>query len=220
MVYLDGDGFRFNNFAGALDVVAHELTHGVTEFSWNGIYERESGALNEAFSDIMGASVESYVEPAGNGRKMADWFLGEDLTFVFDPPHNALRSLENPSLFCHGGFGCDPDNYRKLFNPPSCSDSNDNCGVHINSGIANQAFYLLVQGGRNRTSGISVTGLGFASRERAEKIFYRGFTAYLTPSARFADARRATIRAADDLFGAGSVESVQTAAAWTAVGVE
>lgn len=220
MVYLDGDGFTFNNFAGALDVVAHELTHGVTEFSWNGIYERESGALNEAFSDIMGASVEGYVEPAGNGLKMADWFLGEDLTFAFDPPHNALRSLENPSIFCHGSLGCDPDNYRKLFDPPSCSDANDNCGVHINSGIANHAFYLLVQGGTNRTSGISVTGLGFANRERAERIFYRGFTAYLTPSARFADARRATIRAADDLFGAGSVEAAQTAAAWTAVSVD
>jgi thermolysin len=219
MVYLDGDGFTFNNFAGALDVVAHELTHGVTEFSWNGIYERESGALNEAFSDIMGASVESYFEPAGTARGRADWFLGEDLTFQFDPPRNALRSMENPSIFCHGFLGCDPDNYRRLFNPPSCNDANDNCGVHINSGIANQAFYLLVQGGTNRTSGLAVAGLGFANRERAERIFYRGFTAYLTPSARFADARRATIRAAQELFGDGSAEAAQTAAAWTAVGV-
>ena len=219
MVYLDGDGFDFSSFAGALDVVAHELTHGVTEFSWNGVYERESGALNEAFSDIMGASVESYFEPVGNARRTADWFLGEDLTFQFDPPRNALRSLENPSTFCHPFLGCDPDNYRKLFSPPSCNDANDNCGVHINSGIANQAFYLLVQGGTNRTSGIAVAGLGFANRERAEKIFYRGFTAFLTPSARFADARRATIRAAQELFGDGSVEAAQTAAAWTAVGV-
>jgi Zn-dependent metalloprotease len=168
----------------------------------------------------MGASVESYVEPAGNGRAMADWFIGEDLTFVFDPPRNALRSMENPSLFCHGGFGCDPDNYRKLFAPPTCMDSNDNCGVHINSGIANQAFYLLVQGGTNRTSGLGVAGLGFANRERAERIFYRGFTAYLTPDARFSDARKATIRAAGELYGAGSLEATQTAAAWTAVGVQ
>lgn len=221
MVYLDGDGVTFNNFAGALDVVAHELTHGVTEFTWNGIYERESGALNEAFSDIIGASVEAYDEPAGNGRKMADWFIGEDLTFAFDPPRNALRSMANPSMFCHGSaFGCDPDNYRNLFDPPSCTDANDNCGVHINSGIANQAFYLLVQGGTNRTSGLGVAGLGFANRERAEKIFYRGFTRYLTPSARFADARRATVRAAEELYGSGSLEAAQTAAAWTAVGVQ
>ena len=123
-------------------------------------------------------------------------------------------------MFCHGSFGCDPDNYRKLFDPPSCTDSNDNCGVHINSGIANQAFYLLVQGGTNRTSGLAVAGIGLANRERAEKIFYRGFTSYLTPSARFADARRATVRAAEELYGAGGAEAVQTAAAWTAVGVQ
>jgi thermolysin len=219
MVYLEGDGF-FVNFAAGLDVVAHELTHGVTEFTWNGIYQRESGALNEAFSDIIGTSVEFFFEPAGNGRQRADYFLGEDITSEFDPARNALRSMENPGLFCHGGLGCDPDHYRDLFDPPgSCTPDNDRCGVHINSGIANQAYYLLVEGGTNRTSGIGVAGLGAANRERAEKIFYRGFTAFLTPSASFADARRATIRAAEELYGAGSVEAAQTAAAWTAVGV-
>jgi thermolysin len=220
MVYLEGDGF-FVNFAAGLDVVAHELTHGVTEFSWNGIYQRESGALNEAFSDIIGASVEFFFEPAGNARKRADYFIGEDIASEFDPARNALRSMENPGSFCHGGgLGCDPDHYRKLFAPAGpCTRDNDNCGVHINSGIANQAFYLLVEGGTNRTSGISVSGLGAANRERAEKIFYRGFTSFLTPSASFADARRATIRAAQELYGAGSVEASQTAAAWTAVGV-
>lgn len=221
MIYLEGDGVEFNNFAGGLDVVAHELTHGVTEFSWNGIYERESGALNEAFSDIMGTSVEFFYEPAGSGRKQADYFLGEDLSIRFDPANLALRSMENPGLFCHGGgLGCDPDHYRKLFDPPGpCTRDNDRCGVHINSGIANQAFYLLIEGGTNRTSGISVAGLGSANRVKAERIFYRGFTAFLTPSASFADARRATIRAAQELFGAGGVEAGQTAAIWTAVGV-
>ena len=214
-----GDGGAFANFAGALDVVAHELTHGVTQFSWNGIYQRESGALNEAFSDIMGASVENQFEPVGNARKQADWFIGEDLAFGFNPPRTALRSMENPSLFCHGSLGCDPDHYSRRLDPPACSDENDNCGVHINSGIANQAFYLLIEGGTNRTSGIRVAGLGFANRDRAERIFYRGFTAFLTPSASFADARRATIQAAQELFGAGSNEVGQTGAAWTAVGV-
>jgi Zn-dependent metalloprotease len=170
----------------------------------------------------MGTSIEFFFEPAGNGRKQADYFLGEDLSAdTFDPLTFALRSMENPGLFCHGGgFGCDPDNYRKLFNPPGpCLPANDRCGVHINSGIANQAFYLLVEGGTNRTSGISVAGLGAANRERAEKIFFRGFTAFLTPTAQFADARRATLRAAEELYGTGSVEATQTAAAWTAVGV-
>ena len=76
-----------------------------------------------------------------------------------------------------------------------------------------------VPDGTNRTSGIRVAGLGASSRERAERIFYRGFTSFLTPNARFADARRATIRAAEELYGAGSAEATQTAAAWTAVGV-
>jgi thermolysin len=222
MVYGQGDDFTYKDWSGGIDVVGHELSHGVTDFTWSGIYERESGALNEAFSDVMGTSIEFFLEPAGNGRKRADYFLGEDLSAdSFDPLTFALRSMENPGLFCHGGgLGCDPDNYRKLFNPAGpCLPANDRCGVHINSGIANQAFYLLVEGGTNRTSGISVAGLGAANRERAEKIFFRGFTAFLTPTARFADARRATLRAAEELYGTGSVEATQTAAAWTAVGV-
>jgi Zn-dependent metalloprotease len=213
MVYGDGDTV-FGSFAGALDVVAHELTHGVTQFTWGGYAGREAGALNESFSDIMGTSVEFFFEPAGDGRKHADYWLGEDLTYTFDPPVFATRSMENPSLFCHPGRGCDPDHYSRRYLGPL-----DGGGVHANAGISNQAFFLLIEGGTNRTSGIQVSGLGAANRERAERIFYRGFTSYLTPSATFADARRATIRAATDLFGATSSELAQTAAAWTAVGV-
>jgi Zn-dependent metalloprotease len=82
------------------------------------------------------------------------------------------------------------------------------------------AFYLLVEGGRNRTSGLSVAGLGSANREKAEKIFFRGFTLHLTPLASFSDARRATLQAATDLYGAERLEVQQVRAAWTAVGVE
>jgi len=213
MFYGDGDGF-FGSFSGALDVVAHELTHGVTQFTWDGIYAGESGALNEAFSDIMGTAVEFFREPAGSGRQRADYYLGEDLTYFFDPPRNATRSMENPSMFCSAALGtCSADHYSQRYR-----GSLDGGGVHYNSGIANQAFFLLVEGGANRTSGLAVAGLGAAQRDHAERIFYRGFTLYLTPSATFADARAATIRAAEELYGPGDAAAV--AAAWTAVGVE
>jgi Zn-dependent metalloprotease len=213
MYYGDGDS-DFASFSGALDVVAHELTHGVTQYTWDGIYEGESGALNEAFSDIMATGAEFFFEPPGPGRLQADYYLGEDLALVFDPPRTAVRSMENPSLFCSPSLGiCDPDNYSHLYR-----GAVDNGGVHHNSGIANQAFYLLVEGGVNRTSGVRVAGLGSANRERAERIFYRGFTAYLTPSASFHDAREATRQAALDLYGAS--EAAAVASAWSAVGVE
>ena len=94
----------------------------------------------------------------------------------------------------------------------------DNGGVHHNSGVANQAFFLLAEGGVNRTSGRRVGGPGPGGREKAERIFYRGFTAYLTPSATFRDARAATVRVARDLHG--EAEAAETASAWSAVGIE
>ena len=213
MFYGDGDR-EFAAFSGALDVVAHELTHGVTQYTWDGIYEGESGALNEAFSDVMGTGAEFFHQAAGAGRLQADWFLGEDLTFRFDPPRTAVRSMENPALFCSASLGqCDPDHYSRRYRGRA-----DGGGVHHNSAIANQAFYLLAEGGVNRTSGRRVDGLGAGGRERAERVFYRGFTAYLTPSATFRDARAATIRAARDLYG--EADAAQVAIAWSAVGVD
>ncbi len=206
MFYGDGDGST-GAFSGALDVVAHELTHGVTQYSWNGIYQNESGALNEAFSDIMGTAVEFMFQPVGVGRLMADYFLGEDLFYVFQPSTHAIRSMANPGLFG------DPDHYSHRY-----LGFSDNGGVHINSGIANNAFYLLAEGGTNRTSGRRVQGLGPEGREKAERIFYRAFTAFLTPSATFHDARLATLRAARELYG--DSEAAQVAVAWSAVGVE
>jgi bacillolysin len=225
MLYGDGGlapwGVRYAPFSAALDVVAHEMSHGVTSRTWNGVYRQEPGALNEAFSDIMGTSVEFFAQPVGSGRQQADYWLGEDLAEPFSPARYAFRSMANPSLFCHGSpFNiCDPDHYSKRYIGPS-DEGHDMGGVHFNSGIANQAFYLLVEGGRNRTSGLSVSGLGSANRAKAEKIFYRGFTLYLTPTAQFSDARRATIQAAADLYGSSGTEVQQVQAAWTAVGVE
>jgi thermolysin len=213
MYYGDGD-VSYASFSGALDVVAHELTHGVTQYTWDGVYEGEPGALVEAFSDIMATGAEFFHQPAGGGRLEADYFLGEDLPFRFDPPRTATRSMENPGLFCSSSLGqCDPDHWSRRYRGEA-----DNGGVHHNSGIANQAFYLMAEGGVNRTSGLRVAGLGPNGREKAERVFYRGFTLYLTPSAAFGDARAATVRAARELFG--EAEAAQVASAWSAVGVE
>jgi Zn-dependent metalloprotease len=196
-------GQSWNHLAGALDIVAHELTHGVTDFSSGLIYRNESGALNEAFSDIIGTSVEFFFQPAGSGDLRADYLCGEDVVKT-----GGLRSMENPQV--HG----DPDHYSRRF-----LGLGDNGGVHINSGIANHAFYLAIEGGTNRTSGLAVQGVGSANREQMEKVFYRAFTQMLPSNATFALARAATIQAARDLYGAGSNPERAVTQAWTAVGV-
>ena len=110
-------------------------------------------------------------------------------------------------------FG-DPDHYSKRY-----LGSDDNGGVHTNCTIVDQAFYLAIEGGTNRTSGLSAQGVGSANREQIEKVFYRGFTLMLTPNATFSDARAATIQSARDLYGAGSATERAVTQAWTAVGV-
>lgn len=207
LVFGDGDGRLFNFLAGGFDVVAHEWTHGVTDFSSQLIYRDEPGALNEAFSDIMAAAMEFYYYPTGTGRDEADWLIAED---VYLGSLGYLRSLNNPSAKGH------PDHYslRRFIG----TDTDDG-GVHFNMTIATHAFYLAVAGGRNRVSGVTVAGLGTGSIERMERIFYRAFTELMTPNSRFSDARRATLQAASDLYGAGSNERAQVELAWTAVGV-
>jgi thermolysin len=210
MVYGDGlpsgitlDGQTFDPLAGALDVVAHELTHGVTDYTSQLEYRDESGALNEAFSDMVGTSVEFFFQPAGPGRGEADYLIGED---VVRP--GGARSLANPGLFGQ------PDHFSRYVRT-----NEDNGGVHTNSGIPNQAFYLAIEGGRNLTSGLTVTGVGGGNREQIEKVFYRAFTSMLPATARFSTARAATIQSARDLYGAGSTVERAVTDAWTAVGV-
>lgn len=192
------NGQSWSNLAAGLDVVSHELTHGVTDFSSQLIYENESGALNEAFSDIMGTSVEFFFQPS-----KADYAVGEDAV-----KPGGIRSMQNPIAYG------DPDNYSIRF-----LGSGDNGGVHINSGIANHAFYLAIEGGTNRVSGLAVTGVGGSNREQIEKVFYRAFTVFLTPSSNFAAARAATIQAARELYQPGSPAERAITQAWTAVGV-
>jgi bacillolysin len=196
-------GQTFNFFAGALDVVAHELTHGLTDYTSDLIYRNESGALNEAFSDIVGTSVEFFYQPPGTLARQADYLIGED---VIQPGGD--RSLANPAL--HG----DPDHYLKRF-----TGSSDNGGVHTNSLIASHAFYLAIEGGTNQTSGLSVTGVGGANREQIEKVFYRAFAFLMPANATFSTARAATIQASRDLYGSNSAAERAITQAWTAVGV-
>ena len=194
--------------AGSLDIVAHELAHGITDASSALIYEGESGALNEAFSDIMGTAVEFFYQQPGTAKGEADWILGEDT--IRDPRgiQHGARSLSNPRAFGN------PDHYSWRF-----VGTEDNGGVHINSAIVGHAFYLAVVGGPNRTSNLTVQGVGTDNREQMEKIFYRAFVYMLPPSATFSLARAATIQAARDLYGAGSSPERAVTQAWTAVGV-
>jgi thermolysin len=189
------------NFAGSVDVVAHELTHGVTAFTSNLIPINESGALNEAFSDMMGCSVEFFSKPA-----TANYLIGENLVTI--PVAGLVRSLQDPLA-----FGT-PDNYSIRL-----TDAADNGEVHNNSTIPSHAFYLAIEGGTNRTSRLAVQGVGSGNRDQIEKVFYRGFTQLLPSNATFSLARAATIQSARDLYGAGSPPERAVTQAWTAVGV-
>lgn len=189
---------RVRPLAGALDIVAHELTHGVTQYTSNLIYQDEPGALNEAFSDIMGVSVDFFQ----NGAR-ASYLQGEDAF-----PRGA-RSLQNP--FSLG----QPDHYSIRYTGPF-----DNGGVHINSTIVSHAFYLAIEGGTNRVSNIPVTGVGATNREQIEKVYYRAFTLLLPSNARFSDARAATLQAARDLYGTSSAALTAITQSWDAVGVQ
>jgi Zn-dependent metalloprotease len=197
------EGKTWDYLAGAIDIVAHELSHGVTEYSADLIYRNESGALNEAFSDIMGTSVEFFFQPPNGGTLHADYLIGED---VVRP--GGIRSLENPAA------NGDPDHYSKRY-----TGTEDNGGVHINSTIPTHAFYLAIEGGTNRTSGLSVQGVGGANREQIEKVFYRAFTQLMPANSTFTVARAATLQAARDLYGANSAPERAVTQAWTAVGV-
>jgi thermolysin len=207
MVYGDGDGTTSRELSGGLDVVGHELTHGVTEFTSGLMIQDESGALNEAFSDIMGTNIEFFAatnrfDPAA----APDFLIGEDVFLSGGVP--GLRNMADPA---EKG---DPDHYseRQI-------GGGDNGGVHTNSGIPNHAYYLLVNGGRNAGesrghphSGPVVAGIGLAA---AEQIFYLAFTG-LPENATMCNARLATQAVAAALLPS-ALTSVSNA--WQAVGV-
>ncbi len=197
-------GIEVKPFSAALDVVAHELTHGLTANSanLNGFPFSEAGALNEAFSDMLGAATAFFYQPAGTAPLNASYVTGRDLTI---PPGLFSRSMADP------GVDGSPDHYTKRIT---------GADPHFNSTIASHAYYLAIEGGTNRTSGLSVTGVGAANRDQIEKAFFRALTVLLPSSATFALTRTATIQAAQDLFGAGSAAMRAITQAWDAVGVQ
>ncbi len=202
MVFGDGDGSTFSSLSGALDVVAHELTHAVTEYTANLTYSYESGALNEATSDIMGCTAEAYHD---GGVNSDTWKMGEDI-YTPGTPGDALRYINDPAA-----DGSSPDYY-----PDRYTGSSDNGGVHINMGIGSLAYYLFSQGGthpRGKTS-VQVPALGIT---KARAIWYRALTTYFTSSTNFEGARNATAQAAQDLYGSTAYGAVHKA--WDAVGV-
>jgi bacillolysin len=280
-----------------MDVVAHELMHGVTFFSLSrrtgsgfvsilytvfgptsfvyngttlpcsttvlvdGLGNRRpflcnngrfvlgafhGGAINEAVSDVFGASVEFFYQPAGSGSLRADYLMGEDIT-GFGPN----RSLSNPaSLPIRHEFGTMgyPDHASKMLNyalvvtggtvanptavalsPAAFSDGNfisffdtgstDGGGVHLNSTIFSHAFYLAVEGGRNATSNLSVTGVGSANRAQIERVFFRAQTQLMPNNPNFQTAAAAVVQAAIDLFGPGGAPTQAVTQAMAAVGL-
>lgn len=207
MTYGDGDGVNYFPLV-CLDVVGHELTHGVTDFSSNLIYSYESGALNESFSDIFGNAVELFKENPGqeSGFPLARWRVGEDLT----ANGLGIRNMQNPNEFS------DPDTYQGAY---WYTGSGDNGGVHINSGVQNFWFYLLVEGGSGTNDvgyAYNVPSLGLT---KAAAIAYTNNNSFLTSSSNYDAARAGAIAAAEGLYGVGSPEALATAEAWLAVGV-
>lgn len=195
-----GDGYSVGALS-SVDIVAHELTHGLIERTGNMIYQGEPGALNESFADVFGALGERYIL----GDDDSIWFIGEDIEL--SSSNGAFRYMFNPTL-----DGSSRDHYSTRYRGYA-----DNGGVHINSGIGNLAFYLASEGGSHPTrGGRSVQGIG---ADAAGEIWYRALTIYMTPTTDFAGARTALLQAARDLYGRDSAEYNGVRDAWASVGI-
>ncbi|KUG07818.1 hypothetical protein ASU33_16055 [Solirubrum puertoriconensis] len=180
----------FTPLAGSLDVAGHEMTHGVVEKSANLVYQGQSGALNESMADVFGSMMDR-----------SDWLIGEDVVRRSYFPSGALRSMQDPH---NGGSSLTDAGFQPRHMSEFYTGTQDNGGVHINSGIPNWAFFKVA------------TALG---REHAEQIWYRALTAYLTRSSQFIDLRLSAIQSATDLYGASSSDVAAVTAAFNAVGI-
>jgi Zn-dependent metalloprotease len=203
MVYGDGDGQIFERFTKSLDIIGHELTHGVTQYEADLIYEDEPGALNEHFSDVFGVLVKQYARKTRADK--ADWLIGKGI-FAKGVKGVALRSMKAP------GTAFDDPLIGKDDQPAHMKDfvktTEDNGGVHINSGIPNKAFYELA------------IRLGGFAWERAGRIWYVTLRDRLRPESVFQDCADATFDVARELYGADSVEQRAVREAWDAVGIK
>jgi Zn-dependent metalloprotease len=203
MVFGDGDGELFNRFTISLDVIGHELTHGVTEDEAQLIYFFQSGALNESVSDVFGSLVRQ--RALNQTAAQADWLIGAGL-FTSNVNGVALRSVKEPGkAYDDPVLGKDPQ-------PAHMNDFvwtfADNGGVHINSGIPNYAFYL------------AALEIGGYAWEKAGRIWYETLLdPQLRPTANFLRFASLTLAHAEKLFGAGSPERQAVSHAWTEVGI-
>lgn len=203
MVYGDGDGRLFNRFTVSVDVIGHELTHGMTAHEANLDYRDEPGALNESFSDVFGSLVKQNL--LRQKAEEADWLIGAGL-FTKSVHGAALRSMKAPgTAYDDPVLGKDP---QPAHMKDYVTESEDDGGVHINSGIPNHAFYR------------AAVALGGFAWEKAGRIWYTALTTLLRHDSDFAAAARLTRTAAADLYGNGSAEEKAVADAWRSVGVE
>jgi Zn-dependent metalloprotease len=202
LVFGDGDGRIFAGFTRCLDVVAHELTHGVIQYEARLVYRDQPGALNESMADVFGSLVKQY--HLKQEAAEADWLIGDGLLVGF--PGQALRSLEAPgTAYDNEVLGKDPQPASMdAYDPAAYPD--DDGGVHVYSGIPNHAFYL------------AAVAFGGHAWETAGRIWYYALTDLLGSSSTFVDAALATISAADRLFKGRAARVVRDA--WEAVGVK
>ena len=205
MIFGDGDGELFNRFTIAVDIIGHELTHGVTEDEGGLIYAYQSGALNESLSDVFGSLIKQSAPGKLQTADQADWLIGEGL-LAPGVQGVALRSMKAPgTAYDDPVLGKDPQ-------PAHMNDfmhtHQDNGGVHINSGIPNHAFYL------------AATAIGGYAWEKAGHIWYETLRdSRLRPTTGFIRFARLTVDVAGRLYGRSSNEKKAVADAWAAVGV-
>jgi Zn-dependent metalloprotease len=205
MVFGDGDGVIFTDFTNSLDVIAHELTHGVTEFTANLDYHNQSGALNESMSDVFGSLVKQW--SLDQTADVADWLIGAE---VFTPgiQADALRSMKAPgTAYDNELLGKDPqpDHMDRFVVLPD-TDEGDNGGVHINSGIPNKAFQL------------TAVAIGGFAWEAPGHIWYDSLLAS-NQFTGFQEFANTTFVKAGELYGTNSVAQLAVASAWREVGI-
>ena len=185
-----GNGRILKPLAGALDVAGHEMTHGVIQNTANLQYKSQSGAINESFADVFGVLIDR-----------SNWTIGEEIATPALLPSGALRNMANPN---QGGKSKDPNGYQPATMSQYDNTSDDNGGVHGNSGIPNFAFYKFA------------TAVG---KDKAEQVYYRALTTYLVRTSQFLDLRLAIIRAAGDVYGTPGAEVTAAINAFDAVGI-
>jgi Zn-dependent metalloprotease len=202
MVFGDGDGQVFGRFTISVDVIGHELTHGVTQYTAGLVYKDQAGALNESISDVFGSLVLQYEKKQTAAQ--ASWLIGQGL-FTKQVKGVALRSMKAPgTAYDDPVLGKDP---QPATMAGYVDTSDDDGGVHTNSGIPNHAFYLVA------------TKIGGHAWEKAGRIWYDTLLAGMKPTTDFAGFAALTLAAATKRYGEGSAEADAVRAGWSGVGV-